>query len=537
MRAMLRAWLIALSLANLCLFSAWSQLLPGSPAHYFMPQPPSAPMLAVAMANVGALSVIFWAGRRTAHRWGGRLGAALARGLFLLVFAAAAYIVWQQLATSCQLFGRRWPPTDRERLLLAAPMLLMLLAAVHWRRQVLRAAVVLVLCISPFIAVTFSQTARALLSHDWGFATFAPAPSLPPKPATTGRPKRVLWVIFDELDQRLVFAERPPGLQLPELDRLRRQALYATDAYPPARTTLLALPALISGRPVQAAHPLGPQELRLTFADTGESARWGEQPSIFFKWRAAGFTTAAVGFYHPLCRVFAGELAACFGQAERIMSWRFMSEMTPYEIALGQLTWSIDALPFSTRWRLSERLLGSLSAIEQKRAAYAVNEYRVMMAAVSNAVGERALERVLLHLAVPHPPVIYDRFAAALTESGGGSYLDNLALADRTLGEIRRLLEQQGSWNETVLLVTSDHSYRVTSWRPWQSDREHGAIGRKPDRRVPFLLKLPGQDVPLTYTRPFNTIASHELLLALDHGIGTPAEVVAWLDAHAEQQR
>jgi hypothetical protein len=33
--------------------------------------------------------------------------------------------------------------------------------------------------------------------------------------------RRVLWIVYDEMDQRTPFLQRPADLQLPELDRLR----------------------------------------------------------------------------------------------------------------------------------------------------------------------------------------------------------------------------------------------------------------------------------------------------------------------------
>ncbi len=42
-----------------------------------------------------------------------------------------------------------------------------------------------------------------------------------PVPTAHAVSRRVVWVVFDELDYQLAFGERPPDLYLPELDRLR----------------------------------------------------------------------------------------------------------------------------------------------------------------------------------------------------------------------------------------------------------------------------------------------------------------------------
>jgi hypothetical protein len=46
----------------------------------------------------------------------------------------------------------------------------------------------------------------------------------PPKGA------RAVWIIFDELSQAIAFGNRPPGLSLPNLDRLKAVSLFATAA-------------------------------------------------------------------------------------------------------------------------------------------------------------------------------------------------------------------------------------------------------------------------------------------------------------------
>ena len=53
------------------------------------------------------------------------------------------------------------------------------------------------------------------------------------------------------------------------------------------------------------------------------------------------------------------------------------------------------------------------------------------------------------------------------------------------------------------------------------------------DPRIPFVLKLAGPHEPITYDPAFNTVLTHDLLLALLRGeVSGPQSVVAWLDAH-----
>jgi hypothetical protein len=51
------------------------------------------------------------------------------------------------------------------------------------------------------------------------------------------------------------------------------------------------------------------------------------------------------------------------------------------------------------------------------------------------------------------------------------------------------------------------------------------------DHRVPFLLKLPGQRVGVSFTPRFSAIVTHDLLLGILRGeLRTPEAVVGWLE-------
>src|SRR2546427_47354 len=100
---------------------------------------------------------------------------------------------------------------------------------------------------------------------------------------------------------------RAPGLEVPELDRLRRESLYADAARPPAGTPEVSMPALITGRPVVAVSPVSPNDLELTFRD-GERARWSAYPNVFARARTLGYDTAVIGWHLPYPRVLGRSL-------------------------------------------------------------------------------------------------------------------------------------------------------------------------------------------------------------------------------------
>src|SRR5205809_6203502 len=65
--------------------------------------------------------------------------------------------------------------------------------------------------------------------------------------------RRDLWLIFDEMDQRMLFDARPDGIKFLELDGFRSEEIYADSAYPQAGEQLTHLPELTTGNMVTRA--------------------------------------------------------------------------------------------------------------------------------------------------------------------------------------------------------------------------------------------------------------------------------------------
>jgi arylsulfatase A-like enzyme len=86
-------------------------------------------------------------------------------------------------------------------------------------------------------------------------------------------------------------------------------------------------------------------------------------------------------------------------------------------------------------------------------------------------------------------------------------------------------MEASGQWDKTWVILSADHSWRESKLYDGQRDY-----------RVPYLIKPPGATVSTDYTRPFNTILTHDLILAILRGEVTNGQNLApWLDAHGEQ--
>lgn len=530
---MLRDLAIACSLANLCLFSVWGQLLPGSPLHYFLEQPPPRAALLIAMAWVAILALAFWAGATLARHSDSAGWKQVARLIFVvLVLAALNGIRRQTPQLALRSLGEA----------IGKPGLVVLAAALgvggalvfaKWWPRAVRALAMIVLLFFPFALLTLSRATWAILSHDTAYADFANGPYAPRLPSVGERPGRVVWLVFDELDYRIAFEQRPAGLQLPELDRFAAQSVHATQAYPPAGETLLSIPALLTGKQVSRAEPTGPRRLWVAFADATQTTVLNEAPNIFSAWRQAGRNAAAVGVGLPYCRLFNESLIDCawvsdYGGQTR----KHVPGLSVAETAIIQAADVLDSFPLATRLGVRRTLISRLGGARAKRRLLGVQRYERTLEDAKRFLAGDAADLVYLHFPVPHSPYIYDREKGALVDGEPRSYADNLDLTDRTLGELRRTMEAAGRWDSATVLITSDHWYRINLWKPWKSHGEDAALGRETDFRVPMMLKLPGQQEARAYDQPFTTTLVPPLLLAVGEEVRTAEDAIRWLEQH-----
>lgn len=391
------------------------------------------------------------------------------------------------------------------------------------RKLLLRLNYSLLLFLSPFILLTYGLSAYKI-RHIAKLDNFnqLQAPILLAK---SPHPK-VVWIVFDELDQRIIFDDRPSHLSLHEIERLKTESLYATEAQIAAEKTISAIPALTTGKPIRSAKVIDSHELELSIEGQTYTPLWNEVSTVFSKAYKQGFNTALIGFFHPYKRILGNHLAFCPGSCHDGMQPNKSFAKTYLELlALWQ------GFPFMT-FDGKEK---SHIQMEKRRDIH-LNTYAYLIAQTREALRKSELDLIFIHLPIPHLPVIYNTKEKQLSSSHHSftPYQENLQLVDETLKIIREQLEQSGEWQRTVLIVTSDHGLRKERWGPlnvfpieseiWEGIKINQA-------RIPFIVRFPYQKNTLRYDKPFSSLLTKDIVLnILSKKIQTAENLSDWLD-------
>lgn len=338
------------------------------------------------------------------------------------------------------------------------------------------------------------------------FAKSIPESSLPQR--------RIVWIVFDELSQDQIMDHRQADLQMPTFDRLRSESALFTNVQPAGYYTELVLPSLLWGRPITGERSDLEGHLSVKTAQHGWQIFPASQ-SIFADAQSKGWTAGVAGWYNPYCRTYAAELDWC--------AWQLTSPIegsySPQQSAL----WNVLA---PVRKPLL-RMIGEKYRTPSDAALH-TSDYNQLMQWSHQLIADENIRFVFLHLPVPHPYGIYNRHTGQM--GSGGSYVDNLAITDAALLQIRSWIAVTQSASQTTLIVCGDHSWRVPMWRKspgWTAEDEKASQGRF-DSRPLLMVHLAGETAPLTMERPFPALAEHDLIERLFAGSLDSDELVAW---------
>lgn len=314
----------------------------------------------------------------------------------------------------------------------------------------------------PWIALAYHQDRAAILPQPQASQPIASAP------------KHIVLVTFDALRFRSTFAANPSlAAQTPSMAALSREATVFTQCRASADQTLTSLPSLLSG--------LYPPQFYSIRSNGIYRLRIGSTPSFVGSLRNAGYKTRYF-------TVWASPIF--FGMGSAFVSGRTLA---PWPSPNG-LEFSFNGpsfMPFAQLLRWLSPLPPAAGPNDQNPVAfgqYLLNEF------IDTPKDKANKSFDWIHLPIPHTPYhnIPDRYYGSMVRNPGQyqlnvddagraveaeseAYERYVQFGDAELGRLIRHLKSSGTWQDTLLIITSDHG---------EEDRRKHGFGVAPPRRV-----------------------------------------------------
>ncbi|RSL16979.1 type I phosphodiesterase/nucleotide pyrophosphatase [Edaphobacter aggregans] len=338
---------------------------------------------------------------------------------------------------------------------------------------------------------------------------------------------RVIWLLLDELSYQQVYEQRFPGLNLDAFDQLAAQSTVFTHAVPTASYTEIAVPSLMTGVPTDRVRSSPDGFLSLHNARTNKWQPFDPHETIFQDALTQGYRTGIAGWFNPYCRILPSVLDRCFWTDSSARVESDLDTGQPFAKALlAPIGWFYNAAKLFVRGRTRQ------DQESEFEARLHIVDYRDLSAATDQLLDDSSIDFVFLHLPVPHPGGIYDRKTTSFSIHNS-SYIDNLALADKSLAHVRHLLEQNGTWDSSAVIVMGDHSWRTALlWSDsptWTHEDQVASHGGQFDDRPGYIVKMPFQQTPSRVGSRFAAIHTRALLDGIIDGrLKTADDLAAW---------
>jgi hypothetical protein len=317
-----------------------------------------------------------------------------------------------------------------------------------------------------------------------------------------GHDKRIIWILFDELSYDQTFDHPFPGIELPNFRRLRTESVSYSKLEPAGFHTQEIIPSLFSGVRINGIRSTVGGGLWYKDEFQNRWFAYDSEKTLFRVAQNAGWSSGVDEWTFPYCRILAAELDTC--------SWE------PSIILPTELYGASEEKSVLANAAILPRMLLDIGPSRSPSTEETnLRDYRDILANAEALIDESQIRFVFLHFPIPHPPGIYDRQHRLLRH--GGTYLDNLVLADDTLGLLLQRIDATPESGRTTVIVSSDHSWRISLYRNdagWSAEEERASGGRFDDRPV-LLIHFPGQNIGADVNAAVPELLEHDMIAGM----------------------
>jgi hypothetical protein len=303
-----------------------------------------------------------------------------------------------------------------------------------------------------------------------------PAASVVAAPEDQEAGSPVVLIIFDAWSGQRVMANGHVRPCFRNLSALSRQATLFNAARSPWDWTAISVPRILYQQDLRLIHRHG-----RVFCQIGETVTPSVQvPSLHHRAKWHGYATLAVGTFLPQSRILGDAVDETHDYSYYPRGDGVVEEMG---IAL------LRAMRF---WRdpVSRRVADPLNWEVFNNHHRRVHKRALHVMERTLVSGPRRLFAAF-HLMVPHHPYIWDadgtyRGPQSEPMNSPAGYVRSLRYVDTLVGRIVEFLKRGRRFDDALLILTADHSWRATPDRRFEQ-------GADWVRNVPLIIKLPGQ--------------------------------------------
>jgi len=283
---------------------------------------------------------------------------------------------------------------------------------------------------------------------------------------TPGLPKNVIVLLFDAFSYGIAFSNGQVDERLPNLRALVEQSLVFHNVPSFSGGTRSNVPVMLTGQVyANKGIKLDRQLGEVVYQGDETKVALKNQRNLFDLAYDQGYHLAVFGTALRYCSTFVKDKGYCqsiaIGEYNPEPRNFVQASLEIYRLAV------VSNLPAPAEHTL-QSILGS-TILWRWVEARNLKFHNATLTFLKDAKGNF----VYAHYPVPHSP--YVRFDPQTRElRGGATYFDSVRTVDFFLGEIRQALQDLGVWDDTLLIVLSDHN--------------GGGIS---DVRIPLIIKLP----------------------------------------------
>lgn len=340
---------------------------------------------------------------------------------------------------------------------------------------------------------------------EWGSPVEGKSVTVPEKPATP-----IYLILCDEWSYDRSFEGGKLRPLFKNVSQFASKAVTFTDARTPGPRTDESIPRFIYQR--DDSWSISGSEL--TWMVDGKQTPSSSVSSLFSDAKSHGYKTSLVGFYLPYQRMLGDQVDLVRAYNAYVKPDQLLRRS--YEGLLSNVSFQLDPVSRKAATILNDSIPGN--RIEYSHYWERIN--RSIQLHASTMIRDALKNQfTFIHLPLPHCPWIFNSEGVFLGPYKGKrfshdrkGYENHLAYLDSVLGKLLSAIQAAGDFDDAMIVVASDHSWRLDYTFDEKLD-ESGDV-----RHVPMFIKFPKQESPLVVKKRVEMISLRPILTAVMRG-------------------